>query len=412
MKVLIISQYFWPESFRINELVNSLYGLDCDITVLTGQPNYPEGSIQKGYKAYGINSHQYNGYTIFRVPLIPRGKSGGLRLFANYVSFMITASIFGPWMLRKRQFDTILVYAPSPILQVIPAIIIKKIKKIPLTTWIGDLWPQSLESSGFIKNRFILKIVEYVVRFIYSKNDLLLAQSRSFIEPVKALSGSVPVEYFPNPGESIFSDETKEKDSGLILKPGFNVVFAGNLGGVQALDTVLDAAEHLKNHPDIWFTIIGSGSRGHWLADAIASRNLLNVSMAGRFSPDCMPHIYKQADALLVSLVNLDIYKITVPAKVQSYMAAGRPIICGLLGEGARIVTEAGAGIVIPPEDAEALCNAVLKLKNMPPKELAGFGLAGREYYESNFNSDTLSRLLIARLTELNQSIKKPARSF
>lgn len=403
MKVLVVSQYFWPESFRINELVNSLHGLDCQITVLTGQPNYPEGVVHKGYKGYTTDRHEYNGYSILRVPLIPRGKSGALRLFANYISFMISACIFGPWLLRKKKFDTILVYAPSPILQVIPAILIKKIKKIPLTTWIGDLWPESLQSSGFIKNRFVLKLVEYVVRFIYKHNDLLLVQSRSFLTPVKALCGSVPVEYFPNPGESIFGQETNNQSEGLLLPLGFNIVFAGNLGGVQALDTVLDAAESLKAEHDIYFTLIGSGSRGDWLQQEISKRKLKNVSMPGRFPSDYMPNIFKQADVLLVSLVSNETYKITVPSKVQSYMAAGRPIICALEGEGAIIVTEAGAGIVIPPENASALVAAVLDLKKMPRNEIEKLGNAGRNYYEKNFNSITLSKQLLVRLTELGQ---------
>jgi glycosyltransferase involved in cell wall biosynthesis len=401
MKILILSQYFWPESFRINELVDSLKNEDCEITILTGQPNYPDGVVHKGYRSYKIGSEVHNGYTIYRIPLMPRGNSGAVRLFLNYVSFIISGCIFGPWLLRGKKIDTIFVYAPSPILQAIPAILIAKIKNATITTWVGDLWPQSLEITGFIRNKIVLRLVESVVCRIYKSNDLILVQSYSFIEAINKISDAVPIEYFPNPGESVFSDDCKQKKSGLILPKGFNIVFAGNLGGVQALDTLLDAAEILRNEKNIFFILIGSGSRSGWLSRKIQENKLENVRMLGRYEPNCMPDIFTQADALLVSLVKSEIYKMTVPAKVQTYMAAGRPIICALEGEGATIVNESGSGIVIEPENAIALAGAIMQLKNMTLDDRNKLGLSGRKYHENNFDSRVLSNRLFKRLFKL-----------
>ena len=398
MKILVLSHYFWPESFRINEVVQSLCDEGCSVTVLTGQPNYPQGKVFHGYSAasFGVQQHEA-GYSILRVPLVPRGRGGSLGLVLNYLSFIMSAAVFGPWLLRGQCVDVILVYAPSPILQAIPAVWLKWVKGAKLVTWIQDLWPESLSATGFVRNPKILGAVAAVVRWIYRKSDLLLVQSQAFIEPVVQMAGRTPVIYHPNPGEFAFSKPSINSLCPLKLDPGFNVVFAGNLGTVQALETLLDAAEILLPCLEIRLVLIGSGSRSAWLEKQVMQRQLKNVRLPGHFSVDVMPGILSQASALIVSLVRSPIMSLTVPAKVQVYLASGRPIIAALDGEGARLVSESGAGLVCPAEDATALAKAVLQLRATSAAELKRMGESGRSYYYENFDPAFLAR----RLTEL-----------
>lgn len=401
MNVLVLSQYFWPESFRINDFVASLRTAGCTITVLTGQPNYPDGKVVSGYSAGRIMQERHAaGYTIYRVPLITRGRASAVRLAANYGSFVLSASLFGAWQLRGQKFDAIFVYAPSPILQAIPGVWLKYLKKAALVVWVQDLWPQSLEVTGFVKSRFLLGAVARLVRWIYRRCDLLLAQSVPFVASIRKMSGATPVEYFPNPGEAAFL-QSAEAVSSLVLEPGFNVVFAGNLGTLQALGTILDAAHLLREHRDVRMVLIGSGSRGDWLREEIKRRALSNVSLPGRFLPHAMPDILMQASVLLVSLVRSAITSQTVPTKIQSYLAAGRPIIASLDGEGARIVVEAKAGLACPAEDADALAKAVLTLRAMTPEQLRHMGECGRKFYRTHFDSDALALHLRQRLQTL-----------
>ena len=204
MRVLLLSQHFWPESFRINDVAIALHAAGHEVVVLTGQPNYPGGTVFSGYRAGATGKEWHDGLEIHRVPLVPRGRGTALRLVANYLSFLTCASLLGPWLLRGQRFDVIFVFGVSPILQAVPGVVLKWIKRAPLVTWVQDLWPQSLQVTGFVRNPTLLSIVARVVRWIYMRNDLLLVQSRGFVEEVRLLAGRTPVEYFPNPGELAF----------------------------------------------------------------------------------------------------------------------------------------------------------------------------------------------------------------
>ncbi len=402
MKVLVLSQYFWPESFRINEVVESLQRSGCEVAVLTGQPNYPDGYIFTGYRAWKSGKENHStGYSIIRVPLIPRGNAGAIRLTLNYLSFIFTAAIWGSWVLRGEKFDVVLVYAPSPILQAIPAVWLAWLKQAKLVTWVQDLWPESLSATGFVKSARLLKIIESVVRWIYRKNDLLLVQSKAFMQPVKTMAGRTKVVYHPNPGQSENMQKNAVAHAAYKLMPGFNIVFTGNLGSAQGLDTVLDAAELLKSYEDVKFVLIGSGSRSEWLQKEVLHRGLTNVKLPGRFKTESMPSIMTQASALLVSLTRHPILAMTVPSKLQPYLAAGRPLIASLDGEGARVVREAGAGLVCPADDADALAQAVLLLRDTSCEERARMGRAGQKYYLENYDPEILANRLVAILREI-----------
>lgn len=402
MRVLIVSQYFWPESFRINEVADSLTKAGCLVTVLTGQPNYPDGNIYPGYRSIGFGRQQQSNVMIYRVPLAPRCKSGALRLVLNYLSFVAAASVFGPWILRGKQFDVIFVYGISPILQALPAIVLKKTKGAKLVTWVQDLWPESLEVTGFVKNRQALALVASLVRWIYRRHDLLLTQSRAFVASVAAMSGKTPVEYHPNPGEIAFSREVVPGEvPALTLEPGFNVVFAGNLGAAQALETIVNAAELLRDQVNIRLVIVGNGSHGEWLAKEVDRRGLTNVQLPGRYAVEAMPGVFAQASALLVTLARSPAMEKTIPSKVQAYLAAGKPIVACLDGEGARIVEQAGAGLACQAENSAMLAQTILRLRAFSEDERTKMGLAGRSYYRTHFEPEMLARKLRDRFDTL-----------
>ena len=291
MRVLIVTQYYWPETFRITEVVQALRDEGCEVLVLTGQPNYPEGVVFKGYSWWSMGTEQHDGVTILRVPLVPRGQGSALRLILNYFSFVFSGIVMGSWLLRGHSIDAIFIFAPSPILQVVPAIWLARLKNASLVTWVQDLWPESLSATGFVRSPKLLRVVSTIVRWIYRENDLLLVQSQAFIGPVQEMAGATPVRYHPNPGDFAFSNAMAGQDCPISFNPGFNVVFTGNLGTVQALDTILSAAEILRDEKDIALILVGSGSRDEWMKSEIARRNLVNVQLPGRFPLSSMPSI-------------------------------------------------------------------------------------------------------------------------
>jgi glycosyltransferase involved in cell wall biosynthesis len=400
MKILILSQHFWPETFRINEVAQSLREAGCEVGVLTGQPNYPDGRVFPGYRAWKAGCEGHAGGTIWRVPLAPRGRGSSWRLVANYLSFLVSASLLGPWLLRRQRFDVIFVYGTSPILQAIPGMVLRRTTGARLVTWVQDLWPQSLEATGHVRSRRLLAAVGKVVGWIYRRSDLLLVQSPGFVPLVRAMAGDTPVEVHPNPGELAFRSEPIGEPA-LHLDPGFNIVFAGNLGTVQALGTVLAAATLLRDLPDVRFVLIGSGSRGEWLQREVQRQGLLNVQLPGRFPPEAMPGILAQASALLVSLTRSEILAQTAPSKIQAYLAAGRPLIASLDGEGARVVEEAGAGLACPAEDAGALAQAVRRLRATDATARQRMGENGQRYYAQQFDPDRLAQRLVQRFAQL-----------
>lgn len=401
MRVLILTQYFWPETFRINEVVLSLRDAGADVVVLTGKPNYPDGDFYDGYTAWGTTRESYDGIPVYRVPMAPRGHGSALGLALNYSSFAASGSLFGPWLLRDERIDVILVYGISPILQGIAAIAVKAFKRAPVALWVQDLWPQSLEATGFVRDRRLLKAVEWVVRGIYRFSDLLLVQSPAFVEPVAALARADKIHYHPNPGELALQTPSAGAASQVRFDAGcFNVVFAGNLGTAQAVETIVEAATRLAEQPRIRFVLVGSGSRRDWIRAEVARRRLSNVELPGRFSPEAMPAILEGASALLVTLARSEIFALTVPSKVQAYLAAGKPIVAALDGEGARLVEAAGAGLRVPAEDPVALADAVLRLATLPRTELQSMGRSGRTYYASHFAPDLLAHRLLALFDE------------
>jgi glycosyltransferase involved in cell wall biosynthesis len=398
MRVLVYSQYFWPESFRINDVAASLSEKGIQVEVLTGKPNYPRGVIYPGYHALGMQHEIYRNVSVNRIPLLPRGNSGW-QLALNYLSFVISGLLLAPWRMRQKEFDVIFIYAPSPLLQAIPAIFLGWLRGCPVVLWVQDLWPESLSATGHVKNRTVLKLVEQAVRFIYRHSDLLLVQSQAFVEPVRALAAGTPIAYYPNSVDDSFSSPHKgELPVVEGLDEGFSVMFAGNIGSAQAVEVIVQAASLLKEQTDIHFVVLGEGSRWEWMRLEAQKQGLSNLHLPGRFPVETMPGFMQKASALLVTLADQEIFRATIPSKVQAYLAAGRPILACLNGEGAKLVIAAGAGLAVPAESGRALADAVMQLYRMTPAEREAMGARGRLYYAEHFSHDLLVEQLIGHL--------------
>lgn len=407
MRVLILSQYFWPESFRINEVADSLAERGCEVSVLTGHPSYPPGIHYEGVRRWGFTWDCHpNGHRILRVPLVPRTEKGGaINLVLNYLSFVIFATLGGLWWGRRNKWDVVFVYAISPILQSIPGIAIRRIHKSALVTWVQDLWPDSLQATGYVNSSRALGMVESIVRWIYQKNDLLLAQSRAFIPSIAQLAPTTEIGYHPNPGEraveaildqagdaSHLSDIHLDEDK-------FNIVFAGNLGKLQGLGTLLEAAALTQDISELCWVFIGDGSERPWLIREIKQRGLTNVTVHKSVPSETMPGVFARSQALLISLIADPSISRTIPSKLQAYLGAGRPILGCINGEAAAVIREAGAGLVATAQNSAELAENARILASCTKVEYEGYARAGQAYYRNNFSSTTLADSLIDYFT-------------
>lgn len=400
MRLLILSQYFWPEQFIINDLVKCLASQGHTLVVLTGKPNYPDGEFYPGYSGPGIQREWFNKSTIeiVRVPMRARRSGGARNLLLNYLSFVWSGLRYFPRLMQGRKFDAIVVFAISPITAVIPAIRLKFVCKAHLAVWIQDLWPESLSATGFIRNPWLLRLVGGMVRAIYAGADTLLIQSQAFHAPVARYADPKKIAYYPN---SIDTAPISEA-SGLlpdyliqILQTNFCAVFAGNIGRAQSVETLIAAAHALKNIPDCKIIVVGSGGMVEWVKQQQVVGGLDNLVLPGRFPMSMMPQLYYLAGALLVTLKDEEIFSYTVPSKIQAYLAAGKPIVAALNGEGARVVAEAGAGLTCAAEDSAALAQCIRDLRAMPEAEREQLGANGRAYFLKHFEMSGQAKRLI-----------------
>lgn len=388
MRLLIVSQYFWPENFRLNDLASELVSRGHKVTVLTGLPNYPSGRVFQEYLADPENFLNYKQVRILRVPLWPRG-SGALSLLINYLSFSISACLLGPWKLRGEKFDVVLTCQLSPVTVGLPGAFLAWLKNTPMVMWVLDLWPDTLKAIGVVKSPRLLTYVAMLVSFIYKRCDLIWAQSRSFIPKIQKLAGPhIPVVYFPSWAEDLFKlDALTPAPEVPEVKGCFNILFAGNVGEAQDFECILSAATLLKDRSNIRWLIVGDGRMSSWVQAEIQIRGLQNcVLMLGRHSVERMPEFFLHADAMLVTLADQEIFSMTIPGKLQSYLAAGKPIIAALNGEGADVVRKANAGFTCAAGNSTGLAEIAIKMAELPLIERLTMGKNGLEYSNREFD--------------------------
>jgi colanic acid biosynthesis glycosyl transferase WcaI len=416
VNILIVSQYFWPENFRINDLAQEWTGRGHSVTVLTGVPNYPAGSVFPEYQKNPKSFSSYMGAEVIRVPLSPRGQ-GVLRLVLNYLSFVFSASSWGAWKLRQRKFDVIFVFEPSPVTVGLPAIWLGWLKKSPVVFWALDLWPETLAAIGVVRSPAALRLVGRLVSFIYNRCTLVLGQSRAFVKSIaQYCRDESKIVYFPSWAEDVYAEAGVKPAPEIEPRQDcFNVMFAGNMGEAQDLSVVLDAAEQLGLNSKVRWLLVGDGRKSDWLAMEVERRNLVDqVILLGRFPVERMPSFYAHADALLVSLKKDDLFAMTIPGKVQSYLQSGKPILGVLDGEGAKVINEAQAGLTCGAGNSSALAQMVLQIASMTPENRLKMGRNGVEYAQREFDRrrlmDKLEDLLaqaVKRYPNNQRSLKK-----
>ena len=390
MKLLLISQYFYPENFKINDLIFSLKERGHQISVLTGKPNYSKINFFEGYGWKSDDFEIVNGIPVYRANLFSRRNGGALRLFLNYFSFALLASL----KLRKIKgsFDAIFVYEPSPITVGIPAIFAKKRFKAPIYFWAQDLWPESLVAVGGVRNKFILGFFNSLTKWIYNHSKKVLIQSNGFREYIlnQGISND-KILFYPNPTEGFYKplQEVKEYQE-FFKKENFNIIFAGNIGEAQSFITIIEAINNIKELP-VKVIVLGDGRYKETAIGLIKDKGLeSHFNFLGSFPPTEMPKFFSHADALLVSLKKDKIFSLTIPAKVQSYLACGKPIIASIDGEGAKIVSDAKCGVTSPAENSTTLSNIIKELMALDKSTLIEMGNNGRAYYEKEFDRDYL----------------------
>lgn len=400
MKILIITQYFWPESFKINDLALGLKERGYNVSVLTAIPNYPKGVFFDNYSFWKNNEEEWNGIKIYRSKIFSRG-NGGIRLMLNYVSFVFFCSL--KVFFIKEKFDKIFVYEPSPITVGLPAIVASRKMKIPYYFWVQDLWPESLSAAGGIKNKYVLSFFDKITRLIYSKSKKVLVQSKGFADYIKKQGCfSDKIIYYPNSAEKLYRPLEPVLEYQSKLSEGFKLIFAGNLGEAQGIDTLINAAKIVKEKGvEVNWVFLGDGRQREYYINEVKRIGLeSNFYFLGAFPAETMPYFFSCAEALIVSLKKDKIFSLTIPSKLQSYLACGKPILASLDGEGAKVIEESMAGFVSPSENAELFAANVIKLYNLSSESRSEMSENALQYFKNEFEREMLIDRLIEILKE------------
>ena len=390
MKLLIVSQYFWPEEFRINDLALDLVKRGHDVSVVTGNPNYPKGKFIKGY-GFKYSTETYQGIKIHRVPIFARGNSSFM-LILNYMSFIFFGSIFAYF--HKEKYDKVFAVNYSPITAVIPAIVYSKKNKIKLSIWVQDLWPESIIAASNIQSKYVQKWLSKLVHYVYKKSDIIFIANYGFKKSIieKGVSGD-KIKYMPNWAEDIF-ESTKELNvtrKEFNVPEGFVIMFAGNIGEAQDFEAVIKAAELTKENHSIQWVFVGDGRKSKWLNETVKEKKLeKTITLLGRFPTEIMPFFFKLSDIMLVSLKDEYIFSLTVPGKIQSYMASSKPILTMLNGAGSDVVFEANCGFTANAGDYKELSRNVLKSFALSTEVFDELGSNAFSYYKENYSKEKI----------------------
>ena len=406
MRILLLTQWFPPEPQKLLlELATSLRDHGHEVTVLTGLPNYPTGAIYPGYRVRVRQEEVIEGIRVIRVPLFPDHSRNPLLRAANFISFAVAAAVLGPWVAPRC--DVIHVIHP-PLTIGLAAWTVSRLRRVPFTYEIQDMWPETLAATGMIRQPLVLKLVGFFALWVYRSASAIRVISPGFRRNL--LAKGVPagkVRFISNWVDTDFYRPVSP-DADLRRRLGFEnrfvVVYAGTIGPAQGLDCVIDAAAQLQDLPDVLFALFGEGIDRELLARRAAERGLTNVRFYGFQAPDQMPGIYALVDVLLIHLNKDPLFAITIPHKTFVYLASAKPILAAVQGDVADVVTESRAGISCPPADPMALAAAVRRLRGLSEPERAQMGANGRRAAEEQFGR----RALTGRIAELLESVAPP----
>ena len=395
MKILVVCQHYYPEPFRISDMCEELTRLGHEVTVITGVPNYPMGRIYDGYKNGKNRRENINGVDVHRCFTIGR-RSGILFRVLNYYSFAISSKLYATRL--KDDYDVVFVNQLSPVMMANAGVVYKKKHGKKLVIYTLDLWPESLAVGGIKAGSLPYKYFHRVSEKIYQNADEILVSSKNFINYFKEQFGisDEKLFYMPQYAEDMFSDIRAEQED----KSTVDLLFAGNVGKAQSIDTVINAANLMKDKKELRFHIVGEGSELENVKKLAESYDLENVKFHGRHPLEEMPEFYRKADALLVTLEKNPIISRVLPGKVQSYMAAGKPLIGAIDGAAKEVIVESGCGLAAEAENAEQLAEMIREFCALTAEQRAILGKNGREYYDRYFTKTVFINTLISHLEQ------------
>ena len=392
--VLVITQYFYPEQFRINDICFELVKRGYKVTVLTGIPNYPEGKFFNGYGLRKKRRETINGVDVIRIPIISRGKSA-LRLVANYYSF-----VFSGWfwnLFTKIKADYVFTFEVSPLLQAKIGVWYANKHKVPCYLYAQDLWPDNLEVVGGIKNKLVLNHYGKMADKLYNRYDKIFAPSPSFVEEIKrrVKGNEDKVVYLPQYAEDYYEPLLKKPIKDIPDDDRFKIIFTGNIGQAQGLEILPKSAKALKEGGvgNVLFVMVGGGRNEEFLKAEIRAAGVSDMFLfIPRKPSEEIPELLSVCDAAFLSFMNNSLFEKTIPAKLQSYMACGMPIIASANGETKRIIEESVSGLCTDIGDEKALTESILKM--MRDENISRYGANAKAYCNKNFNKEGIIKIL------------------
>ena len=389
--ILVIAQYFYPEQFRINDICTEWVKRGYKVTVVTGIPNYPQGKYYDGYGLFKKRKETYNGMDIIRIPLVPRGNNS-IMLALNYLSFVVSGFFWK--MFTKIKADYVFIFEVSPMTQALPGVWYAKKRKIPCYLYVQDLWPENVEIITGIKNKKIIGAIGNMVDYIYRGCTRIFTTSESFVKSIH--DRGVPldkIEYWPQYAEDFYIPIEEMNIPEIPKDDAFNIIFAGNIGAAQGLDILPKAAEIIKTRSEkqIRFNIVGDGRYKNEFVNIVNAKVLDDMfNFISKQPATRIPEFMAASDAAFLSLTDSPLFAMTIPAKLQSYMACGIPNIASAAGETANIIKESNSGLCGRPGNAEELADNIINLANKSKEELEILGDNARKYYDSHFNKNIL----------------------
>ena len=403
MRILIISQYFYPENFKINDIAFFLKSKEFDVTVLTSKPNYPEGKFFKGYNFFNKNTEIINGVKIIRVPTIPRLNGGALGMILNYLSFLFFG--FFVFLFKiKNKYDLVFATLLTPATSLLPMIWIKKKFKIPVILWVLDLWPDSFYANTGFRINLVSKQIEKISNQVYNNADSIFISSNYFRKPIiKRLNSTKRFSFFPNWAEDIFYNKIKNTSLDQFTYPeGFNIVFTGNIGESQGFEDIVEAAK-MTSHTSINWILIGDGRKRDWIKNQIADHSIKNIYIPGRYPMELMPSYFSLADSLLITLKKDEVFSNTLPAKLQPYLTSGKPILGNLSGEGLDIIQNNSIGLACDPGNPAQLAKLAIEMSLFTKTKISEIRKNCLDLNENIFNKEEIFKTLMSEINYYNK---------
>lgn len=390
--ILVISQYFYPEEFRINDICGEWVKRGYKVTVITGIPNYPQGRYYTGYGLFKKRKETYNHIDIIRIPLVPRGKRS-IMLVLNYLSFVVSGFFWN--IFTRIKADYVFIFEVSPMTQALPGVWYAKKRKIPCYIYVQDLWPENVEIITGITNKYIIGTLGKMVDYIYERCTKIFTTSNSFINQIaKRGVPNTKIEYWPQYAEKFYVPLDKSNIEEIPRDDTFNIIFTGNIGDAQGLDILPKAAILIKEKRldrNIRFNIVGDGRYKKKLIEEVSLYNVNNMFNFIEKQPATrIPELMANCDAAFLSLSDNPLFSMTIPAKLQSYMACGKIIIASANGETNKIINESNSGVCSEAANVEELVRNIVELIDKSKEELIEIGKNSRKYYCENFEKKKL----------------------